>query len=118
MTRVFFSANTATRGFYFEDSSNLPSDIIEIEFELYDSIMKGQTLNTVVGVDAQGLPCLVPKPLAPLAVRVDVATQRRQRAYQKESDPLYFQVQRGEISQETWLAKIEEIKARYPIPTE
>lgn len=35
-------------------------------------------------------------------------------AYQKESDPLFFKAQRGEVTMEEWLAKVEEIKARYP----
>jgi len=35
-------------------------------------------------------------------------------AYESESDPLFFKWQRGESNQEEWLAKIEEIKQRYP----
>lgn len=34
--------------------------------------------------------------------------------YQAESDPLFFKAQRGEATMEQWLAKIEEIKSRYP----
>lgn len=40
----------------------------------------------------------------------------RQKAYQKESDPLYFGIARGENTQEDWLGKIAEIKERYPKP--
>lgn len=39
---------------------------------------------------------------------------QRKRAYQNEADPLFFKWQRGESTQEAWLAKIEEIKSRYP----
>ena len=39
----------------------------------------------------------------------------RQMAYQSESDPLFFKAQRGEANSEEWLAKITEIKARYPL---
>jgi hypothetical protein len=51
-------------------------------------------------------------------VEVEVANERasilRQKAYQKESDPLFFEYQRGNIEKEDWLAKVEEIKQRYP----
>lgn len=38
----------------------------------------------------------------------------RAQAYKDESDPLFFQEQRGEVPAGTWLAKIEEIRQRYP----
>lgn len=41
-------------------------------------------------------------------------TRARAEAYRTESDPLFFQEQRGEVETGTWLAKVEEIKARYP----
>jgi hypothetical protein len=40
--------------------------------------------------------------------------QQRQSAYQREADPLYFMWKRGESTEEEWLAKIQEIKSRYP----
>jgi hypothetical protein len=40
--------------------------------------------------------------------------EQRKQAYQNEADPLFFKWQRGESTQEAWLAKVEEIKARYP----
>ena len=43
-----------------------------------------------------------------------VAKQNRSNAYTKESDPLFFKYQRGEITEQEWLDKIEEIKERYP----
>lgn len=43
-----------------------------------------------------------------------IANSLRQKAYQKESDPLFFKWQRGEIAQEVWLAKVSEIKQRFP----
>jgi hypothetical protein len=39
--------------------------------------------------------------------------QRRQ-AYQQEADPLFFKWQRGEATQQDWLNKVAEIKARQP----
>jgi hypothetical protein len=49
--------------------------------------------------------------LAELAQQKDA---QRKRAYQNEADPLFFKWQRGEGTQEAWLAKVEEIKSRYP----
>jgi len=42
------------------------------------------------------------------------ANALRAAAYRDEADPLYFKAQRGEATMEEWLAKVEEIKARYP----
>lgn len=44
------------------------------------------------------------------------AKANRASAYKAEADPLYFKVQRGDATHEEWLAKIEEIKNRYPDP--
>ena len=38
----------------------------------------------------------------------------RQAAYTAEADPIAMQMLRDEATKEEWLAKIEEIKARYP----
>lgn len=38
----------------------------------------------------------------------------REAAYLAESDPLYFKEQRGDVPIGTWIAKVNEIKARYP----
>ena len=38
----------------------------------------------------------------------------RQAAYVAESDPIFFMAQRGEATQADWLAKVAEIKARWP----
>jgi hypothetical protein len=43
-----------------------------------------------------------------------IAKQNRADAYRSEADPLFFKAQRGESTNDEWLAKIEEIKARYP----
>ena len=49
--------------------------------------------------------------LADLAKQKD---EQRRADYQNEADPLFFKWQRGEATQEAWLAKVAEIKARYP----
>lgn len=43
----------------------------------------------------------------------DVEAQRAY-AYRTESDPLFFKYQRNEATQQEWLDKVAEIKARYP----
>ena len=50
-----------------------------------------------------------PPPLADAAVL-------RRAAYAAEADHLFFKAQRGEATQSEWLAKIAEIRARYPEP--
>ncbi len=39
----------------------------------------------------------------------------RRAAYITESDPLFFKAQRGEATMQDWTAKVEEIKARFPV---
>ena len=40
--------------------------------------------------------------------------KQREAAYSREADPLGMQVMRGELEKSEWLAKITEIKQRYP----
>lgn len=49
--------------------------------------------------------------LAALAQQKD---EQRKAAYQNEADPLFFKWQRGEATEQQWLDKVAEIKARYP----
>ena len=44
------------------------------------------------------------------------AKQNRAAAYAAESDPLFFQAQRGEATMDEWTAKVAEIRTRYPYP--
>ena len=46
------------------------------------------------------------------------ARQGRAAAFAAEADPLFFQVQRGEVTQAEYDAKVAEIRTRYPYPTE
>ena len=49
------------------------------------------------------------------AARAGEEVQRNRRnAYQSEADPLFFEEQRGEVSEGTWTAKVDEIKLRFP----
>lgn len=49
-----------------------------------------------------------------IASRNAEMTQAREAAYRNESDALFFKAQRGEATMDAWLAKVAEIKARYP----
>jgi hypothetical protein len=40
--------------------------------------------------------------------------RNRLRAYQLESDPLFFKYQRGDATEQEWKDKVAQIKARYP----
>jgi len=55
------------------------------------------------------------------ATQLDAAQRavdfQRRTAYLAESDPLFFKWQRGEITEADWLAKIAEIRTRYPDPS-
>lgn len=48
------------------------------------------------------------------SLREQQALANRRQAYAVEADPLFFMIQRGEATEEEWLAKIQEIKQRFP----
>jgi len=51
-------------------------------------------------------------------IKIKEAQQNRADAYAKEADPLAFKMLRGEITKEEWEAKVEEIKKRFPYPSD
>jgi hypothetical protein len=51
---------------------------------------------------------------AEIAARAEAVAAQRREAYAAEADPLFFKWQRGEASQQDWLNKVAEIKARFP----
>ena len=46
--------------------------------------------------------------------RIEQIRASRRAAYIAEADPLFFKAQRGEATEQEWLDKVAEIKARYP----
>ncbi len=42
------------------------------------------------------------------------AKQNRKDAYKKVTDPMFMEVQRGDITQEEWLLEINNIKQQFP----
>jgi hypothetical protein len=91
----------------------------------YEIILDGQTLSVpeaggnrhyqmVLEAIADGQPVLdPPAPPPPTREQQEAA---RQAAYSAEADPIAMQMLRDETIKEEWLAKIDEIKARYPYP--
>lgn len=56
-----------------------------------------------------------PEPPAPTPEeKAEMVRMQRQSAYQAEADPLFFKYQRGEATEQEWLDKVAEIKARFP----
>jgi hypothetical protein len=51
---------------------------------------------------------------AEIQARLESNRQSRAYAYREEADPLFFKSERGEATREEWLAKVEEIRNRYP----
>jgi hypothetical protein len=91
----------------------------------YEIILDGQTLfvpeaggnrhyQMVLEAIANGQPVLDPP--APPPPTQEQQEANRQAAYSAEADPIAMQMLRDEATKEEWLAKIDEIKARYPYP--
>jgi len=57
------------------------------------------------------------EPPEPPPTREDQVANRKI-AYSNEADPIAMQMLRDEATKEEWLAKIDEIKARFPYPPE
>lgn len=94
--------------------ASIPSDAVKLTDTEYSAAMEGQALGKVIKPGSNGKPMLA-NPPAPTAEEIAAAvTNARAAAYAKESDPLFFKAQRGEGTMEEWMAKVAEIKARYP----
>lgn len=111
---MFYSKSS--RGFYNNDihGENIHEDAVEITPEQHAALLEGQSQGKIISADENGYPILIdPPPLTEAQIQ-DAVTAARAAAYVKESDPLFFKYQRGEVHKEDWLAKVAEIKARYP----
>ena len=51
-------------------------------------------------------------------VAYEAVQKQRQAAYQAESDPVFFNYQRGEASEADWLAAVEAVKVANPYPVD
>jgi hypothetical protein len=52
------------------------------------------------------------------ADRLESIKRQRAEAYATEADPMFFKAQRGEIDMAEWENKVQEIRERFPYPTE
>jgi hypothetical protein len=77
------------------------------------TIPSGQRARWADGWVFEDIPAPEPEPVPEPPAPVSTEALRRA-AYQAEADPLFFKSQRGEATQAEWLAKVAEIKARYP----
>lgn len=68
--------------------------------------------------DADGNPVTYDRAAVEARAQLMQARQSRAAAFAAEADPLFFQVQRGEADQADYDAKVAEIRARYPYPSE
>lgn len=89
---MLYSAKT--QGFYLREihGESIPDDAVEKTDEECAAIREA--------LEAKSLS------IDPLILRAE--------AYRLESDPLFFEEQRGDVPPGTWLAKISEIKMRFP----
>jgi hypothetical protein len=80
-----------------------PDDVEPMGRELYEQAVAGD-----FGPVAE---YVAPPVVPPTQEQIDAL---RQAAYQKEADPIFFKWQRGEATEQQWLDKIADIRARYP----
>lgn len=108
----------STNGFYTREihGDNIPSDAVEITEARHAELLEGQSNGKIITTDEQGYPILVDPPLPTPEELLAQAKRNRAAAYIAEADPLFFKAQRGDATMEEWLAKITEIKNRYPDP--
>lgn len=100
------------------------SAILTIRFPDASWVLNGDTYSGLEWLDQSEKPSEAELealwPEIQYEVEVARVEQLRQAAYQAESDPLFFKSQRSEdgITKAAWLAKVEEIRERYPMPEE
>ncbi len=51
-------------------------------------------------------------------VAYEAVQKERQTAYQAESDPVFFNFQRGEVAEQDWLDAVEAVKSAHPYPVD
>lgn len=92
---------------YYKDAEN---KIHFLDNEAFEYLLPAGSIE-ITGVEVAELQKLVPLTQEELLAQ---AKANRAAAYREESDPLFFKAQRGEATMDDWLAKVAEIKARFP----
>jgi len=113
---MFYASSTG--GFYSREihGNSIPKDAVAITDEQHAALIEGQSSGKQIVPDKDGKPTLQDPPAPTAEELTEQAASQRAAAYVKEADPLFFKSQRGEATREEWLAKVQEIKGRYPKP--
>ena len=118
-------SNTAQYGFALGQETDWVA-YQEITEEEHTRLFKGQSEGKIIKFKDDATPYLVePEPQKTKKEQYnegDISKEeyntfvdrQREAAYRQEADPLGMQVLRGELDKSEWLAKINEIKRRYP----
>jgi len=112
---MYYSKSTG--GFYAKEihGEKIPEDAVEISKEYHKELFQGQSKGKLIAADDNGYPVLKDPP-EPTQEEINAGNKfLRQAAYEKEADPLFFKFQRGEVTKEEWLEKVEEIRKRFPV---
>lgn len=123
---MFYSpaSNSCYAGKYrgrYEANGTWPADAVPIDDELYAAVFLNRPASMLVVPGASGLPELAELPEA-LPLTLEQVQATRLQAYRVESDPLKIEAEYDALSNGTepdyaaWVLKVEEIKARYPLP--
>jgi hypothetical protein len=56
-------------------------------------------------------------PAVSLAIRTEIVERTRQAAYRETADPIFFEYQRGDKTEDEWLAAVQLVKDAHPYPT-
>lgn len=100
--------------------SNVDNGGVEITKEEYNSLLAGNSEGKLISKGPDGRPALTDPVMLPMTL--EQILDARQRAYVAESDPLkneaeYDAMVAGiEPDYAAWMAKVLEIKTRYPLP--
>lgn len=98
------------------------SAILTTQFPDTSWVLNGDTYDGLEWLDKSPKPSEADLEALWPEVAYDIEVARverlRQAAYQLESDPLFFKSQRSEdgVTKAVWIAKVEEIRERYPMP--
>ena len=83
----------------------------------YDALTHMLKQSDFYQVDGQWQVHYYPDPL-PVDTQIENLKTARAEAYATEADPLFFKAQRGEAEVSEWENKVQEIRDRFPYPTE
>lgn len=120
--RTFFDQKTL--GFLHESiiGDAIPEGVVEISEELRLSLLDGERNGQVIKAKKNGDPYLEDAPPLTNEDKKLQAHNNRKAAYRAESDPLKVEadydaiVSGNDPDYSAWMKKVEEIKARYPLP--